>query len=145
MTKKETVRILGMLDCYYRDNRKIDPETMADAWHEIIADYEYDDIRRAVVEFVRTDRREYPTFPVPSQIIGGLETLDERERKWVNRIILGLMYGKDHEGLEDGCKRYLNKRNYERVADTWEYIRMVEHRDELVALLKKLHREELNG
>ena len=145
MTKKETVRILGMLDCYYRDNRKIDPEEMADAWHYIIGAYEFEDVRRAVVEFVKTDRREYPTFPVPSQIIGGMETIEERERRMINKIRFALTYGKDYAGLDEDLRRYLSKKNYEWITDSWAYVEMVDKARELADLIRKLHREELDG
>ena len=141
MKKAETIRILKMLDCYYRDTRKIDPEEMADAWHYIIGGYDYEEVRRAVVEFVKTDRREYPTFPVPSQIISGMETLEEREHRIINRIRFALTYGKDYGGIDEDAQRYISKANYTRIADSWTYMEMVDRSKELAELIQKLHWE----
>lgn len=145
MTKLEVVKILKRLDCYYRDTRQVDPGEMADAWFDIIGGYDFDDVWRAVIEFAKMDRREYPTFPAPSLIINGMETIEEREQKSINKIRFALTYGKDYAGLDEDLRRYLSKKNYEWIADSWAYVEMVDKARELADLIRKLHREELDG
>ena len=141
MTKSEVTTILGMLSCYYTDRRNIDPGMMVENWHLILSGYDFKEVKRAVVDFVKNDNREYPTYPVPAQIINGLETISVRDRRTVNGVILGLMYEKDFEGLLTEEKRYIRKEDYNRILQTWRYIDMVDKRDELMDLVKKLHEE----
>lgn len=68
MTETETIKILALLNAYYGQG-KAEPETMANAWHMLLKDYDYKTVEGAVLNFAREDKREYPVFPSVGQIL----------------------------------------------------------------------------
>ena len=140
MNKKETAEILAMLSSYYAERRNADPKRMVEDWHRILADYDFKDIERAVMHFAMNDQREVPIFPVPSQIISGLDTIGVRERRVLNSVVNALMMG-NYEALEADGKRFISKADFNRVQSTWNYYDMATKRKDLESLVMKLHWE----
>ena len=103
MTKKETGQIVKLLTTFFRKTNDAGAGSMVDSWHEVFKDYEYADVRAAVVGFAKSDTREYPTMPGVGVIIQEIERQKRKRQSpavyLFNRIIEGRPYGELPEDL----------------------------------------------
>lgn len=90
MTKKETAEIIKLLNAYFPNKGTATVATMIDAWHEALKDEDFKRTRKAVVEFAKNDRREYPTWPGVGQIIGKIEDVKKAENRHVIEAYNGI-------------------------------------------------------
>lgn len=81
MTKNETLLIMAKLSAFYGQG-KADARMMAQAWHEILKDYDFWVANNAVTQFAKHDLREYATFPTVGVIVKEIE----KEKGMINRI-----------------------------------------------------------
>lgn len=66
MTPQETARILVALKTFWPEHKTGNPAEFAAAWHMVLEDFAYADVRRAVKEYAQSGP---PFFPTPSQLI----------------------------------------------------------------------------
>lgn len=89
---------------------------MAMAWHEIIGEYDYKTVERAIINYAREDERDYPVFPSPGQII-------ESINKEVNipHAIWGRMANNcPYRELSARAKRLITQEEYESMSSKTE-------------------------
>ena len=108
MKREETIKIMAMLSAFYGQG-KSDASTMASAWHIILRDYDYHLAERAVIEFARTDKRDYATFPSVGQVVSAIE----RQKGYVNRIYNGMLDNEVYDSLPEGAQRLISEADYE--------------------------------
>lgn len=104
MNKNETVKILAMISAYYGQG-KADPQQMVNAWYVILKDYDYGVAEKAVIEFAKTDSRDYATFPSVGQIVRAIE----KQKNYANLIYNTLWAGGDYDSLPVGAQNLLSK------------------------------------
>lgn len=110
MTMQETIKIITMLSAYYGQG-KADAKTMANAWHLILKDYDYDLAEKAVIEFAKTDKRDYASFPAPSKII---EQIEKQLAKY--NLILNYAFNKKaYRELPIGCHECISQDKYKEL------------------------------
>lgn len=145
MTRTETTEIMSMLVCYYRLPAGVEAGVMASAWHEILKPYAFVDVRDAIVEFARSDKRDYPTFPSPAQIVGGIKTAEQRSRSALNRIRNAMVYGKAWGALAPELRTMISEEDYIRIMDKWPVLEMVDQADLFELDIMKAVRERMRN
>ena len=131
MTKKETVQILALLSAFY-GNGKANANVMADAWYQILKDFEYDDAHKAVMNFARNDCREYAAFPPPGRIV----ELIKHEANKYNRLFNSIHKGIPYDDLDQELKVLCQPDMYKRGQDM-EPEELLAKRDEFIGYVKK--------
>ena len=112
MTKKETAEIVKLMNAYFRRTGSATVGTMIDAWHEALKDQDFARTRRAVVQFAKNDRRDYPTWPAVGQIIAAIEDEKKTENRPVMMAYSGLCKGSDYESLPREVRDRLTPEKY---------------------------------
>ena len=112
MTKDETIMILAMLSAYYGQG-KADPNQMVSAWHLILREYEYGVAEKAVIEFARTDSRDYASFPSVGQIINAIE----KQKGYANLVFNSIWARQDYDTLPEGAQRLITWQRYNELKD----------------------------
>ena len=118
MNKKETAEIVKLMNAYFRQTGTATVATMIDAWHEALKDEEYKTIKRAVVEFAKTDRREYPTWPGVGQIMAAAETVKDTDRKPVAIVFNSAVDGKPYRELPEEIQARITPERYGKYLKT---------------------------
>lgn len=104
MVKKETVKIMAMLCAFYGQG-KGEPEAMADAWHIVLQEYSYNEACEAVINFAKTDTRDYATFPAVGKIVQEIEKGRAARGKAVNEVYLAIaLNNRSYEDLSAMAK-----------------------------------------
>ena len=112
MNKKETAEIVKLMNAYFRQTGTATVATMIDAWHEAFKDEDFKVIKRAVVEFAKTDRRDYPTWPGVGQIMAAAETVKGAERKPVTIVFNSALDGKPYRELPEEIQARITPERY---------------------------------
>lgn len=108
MTKAETIKILTLLSAFYGEG-KAEAEIMAAAWHELLYEYEYFIVRRAVMEYAKSDVREYASFPTPGRLIEAIEHESALYRLVFNKML----QGNDYSELPERGKALISESEYD--------------------------------
>lgn len=112
MTKDETIKIMAMLGAFYSGGKN-DPKAQAKAWHLILADYDFGIAQQAVLNFAKSDTRDYATFPTVGKIIAEIERMKKRKLLAVNEVLMGISYGRDFDMLSGDGQELIPKETYE--------------------------------
>lgn len=108
MKKAETVQLLAMLSAYYGQG-KADAKTMANAWHILLKDYPYIVAERAVIKYVKSDKRDYASFPPPGAVIAVIEA----ENKILNGVRNKALKKVSYDELSSDAKAWVTEPLYE--------------------------------
>lgn len=143
MTKEETVKIMAMLGAFYAGGKN-DPKMQANAWHLILAKYDYRIASKAVMTFAENDRREYATFPAVGCIVQAIKDEQTKEEKPIKEITHNLFYGMDYINLSDEARNLISEERYN------EWLKMnaeefASNHTELTETLKENNRKLLGG
>lgn len=111
MTIDETVKIMGLLGAFYSAG-KFNPEIMAEAWHEILKDYDFNIVKRAVFNFAKNDTRDYATFPAVGKIVQAIEDEMRKEQAPVKEVVRAISYGWDYDQLSADAKAIISHEKY---------------------------------
>ena len=111
MKKKECVQIMAMLGAFYGAG-KSDPEIMAEGWYAILAPYDFEIARAAVLEFAKNDVRDYATFPAVGKIVQGIEQQMIKQKAPIREILTAVSYGRDYSQLSAEAKRNISEEHY---------------------------------
>ena len=111
MTKKETIQIMALLSAFYGAG-KSNPEIMAEGWYLILAPYDYEVAKRAVLNYAKNDTREYGTFPTVGNIVKCIEEEMQKDQAPIKEIVLSISYGKDYDQLSDNAKNNISEDRY---------------------------------
>ena len=114
MNKKETAEIVKLMNAYFRQTGTATVATMIDAWHEALKDQEYKTIKKAVVEFAKSDRRDYPTWPGVGQIMAAAETVKDKETKPARVVFSAAVDGKPYKELPEEIRDRITPEQYNR-------------------------------
>lgn len=107
MTVQETIVILAMLSAYYGEG-KSDPEQMVPAWHVILKDYDFATAQIAVVNFAKTDYRDYATFPSVGKIVQAIDA----ERLKRRAVFNAALSEKPYEELDNQYREIVTEEQY---------------------------------
>lgn len=114
MTKDETLKIMAMLSAYY-GRPKANSTDMANAWHLILAKYDYQMACNAVVAFAENDTRDYATFPAPGVIVKIIRQECSKSTANINEVLTGVTSGKSWINLSPEARSLVNEDRY----NTW--------------------------
>ena len=120
LTLKETTTILFMLSAYYGQG-KSDTKLMAMAWHPILEGYDFGIAQEAVIEFAKSDMREYASFPTPGRVVDAIESRISMRNGIINMAISGYTYA-------DLCER---EPKYAALVTEKQYGYLLERRENL--------------
>lgn len=112
MTKDETIKIMAMLGAFYSGGKN-DPRAQANAWHLILADYDFHTAQQAVLNFARTDARDYATFPTVGKIIAEIDKIKNHRLSVINEILLGISYGRSFDMITVDGQELIPREMYE--------------------------------
>ena len=132
MTLHETIQIMAMISAYYGQG-KSDAKSMARAWHIILKDYDYLTTEQAVVQFAKTDTRDYGTFPSVGQIVAAIEREKKMPRLIHNMATMNNLYS----NLPDRAKELISESDFERIREV-EY-------EEALNYIKRNNKSLLGG
>lgn len=116
MTKQQTVMIMAMLSAYY-GRPKTDPDEMANAWHLILGEYDFEVMKYAVVQYAKQDVRDYSTFPAPGVIVKIARAELARRQKPVKEILRGVNSGSGYWKLSEEAKALISEETYNEWID----------------------------
>lgn len=111
MTKKETIRLMAMLEAFYGQG-KGKPEIMAEGWYLILEPYDFEIAKRAVLTFVKNDTREYGTYPTVGNIVKCIEDEMRKSEAPIKEIVRSISYGKDYSQLSESAKNSISEDRY---------------------------------
>ena len=114
MTKKEVIKLLAILSAYYGTS-KADAETMVNAWHLLLKEYDYKIAEQAVLEYAKSDDREYSQFPHIGAII---KSIKEEEKTFTvirNYALESDISGRRYERLPERCKKWISRERFEKL------------------------------
>lgn len=135
MTKQETILIMAKLSAFYGQG-KSDVRMMADAWHEILGEYDFMTANNAVTQFAKHDVREYATFPAVGCIVEAIEKEQGVKQKIFNFAFNGRLY----EELPMRAKEIISKEQFEWFKGQHpEYLRL--NKDAILAKIDGIYRE----
>lgn len=116
MTRKETAEIVKLLMAYFRNNSSATAATMIDAWYLVLKEYEFKMVRAAVIDFAKSDRRDYPTMPGVGQIVAKIDEARAAKNKPITMAINSLVYGVEYDALPEDVRKVVGRERYERYA-----------------------------
>lgn len=109
MTREEVTKVLALLSAYYdRKPSSMKTQAITEAWYYVIGEYDYGIAKRAIVEFVKNDTRDYATFPSA----GVIRKAIEEEMFVPNRIFNKLRMGKSYGELTKKEQGYITEEWY---------------------------------
>lgn len=111
MTKKKTLELMMVLSAFYGAG-KGNPEMMAEGWYMILAPYDFEVAKRAVLNYAKNDTREYGTFPTVGNIVKEIEAEIRREQAPVNEVVRAVSYGWDYSQLSKEAKAIITIETY---------------------------------
>lgn len=111
MTEVETIKIMAMLGAFYSSGKN-DPKTQAKAWHLLIGEYDYEVVKRAVLNYAKNDVREYASFPAVGVIIAEIKKIDAEMEKPIKEIIHRVLMGLDYHGLSIEGQKLISEEQY---------------------------------
>lgn len=133
MTEKETVKALTLLSSFYGEG-KAEVNIMVKAWHELLADYEYFVVRRAIFNFARNDTREYASFPTPGTIVMEIEN-EQSTYSGIYNALLNDQWNGNYEKVPDYIKQLFSADQYDRFM-ALEYQERLNLRNDVILSLK---------
>ena len=83
MTRDETKKILLAVCSIYTNFKPMDMSITVDTWHILLEDYDYSDIHKAMIAFMRVDTSGFA--PTPAQLINTLHEVCETS-KYLNPV-----------------------------------------------------------
>lgn len=111
MTKEQTIKVLELLNAFYAGGKN-DPQQQVIAWHLILKDYDFQDAMNAVLNYAKTDRREYAQFPTVGRIIEQIEKEKSDRHKAVKEVITAISYGRPYEALTSDARLLISNEDY---------------------------------
>ena len=117
MTKQETLSIMATLCALYGQG-KGDPAVMAEAWHEMLKEFSFEDVKAGVYNFARNDTRDYATFPGCGKIIAEVRAAQDRKIKGVTLAYEGIARNSTYDSLSEAAKAMITRERYEGLLDT---------------------------
>lgn len=111
MTKEQTIKVLELLNAFYAGGKN-DPQQQVIAWHLILKDYDFQDAMNAVLNYAKTDRREYAQFPTVGRIIEQIEKEKSDRQKAVKEVITAISYGRPYEALTNDARLLISNKEY---------------------------------
>lgn len=132
MTREEVGKVLALISAYYdRKNHAMSTQAIVEAWYYVIGEYDYEIAKRAIVEFVKNDTREYATFPSAGLIRKAIE-----EEEAVPRLIFNSAFrGSPYETLSPRCKEEITEQAYGDLMENKQED-LLEHKDRIIERLK---------
>lgn len=131
MTKEETIKTLAMLSAFY-GNGKADPHIMAEAWHLLLKDFDFCDAEKAVLNYAKSDCRDYAAFPPPGKIV----ELIKHEANKYNRLFNSLHKGRPYDDLDIELKCLCPPDMYQRGLDL-EPEELLNNREKFIGYVRK--------
>lgn len=131
MTKEETLASLAHLSAFYGEG-KSDVKMMVEAWHEVIGEYDYYIVKRAIIEFAKNDTRDYASFPPAGRIIEEIK----KQNGMYNRIYNELLKSTDYESLSEEAKKIIKKEIYDNFMNR-NYEQKLNCREDVIKMLRK--------
>lgn len=116
MTKKQTIELMAMLSAFYGAG-KGNPEIMAEGWHMILEPYDFENAKKAVLNYAKNDTREYGTFPTVGNIVKEIEAEMKREQAPITEIVRAVSYGWDYSQLSRNAKAIVTEKQYKEWLD----------------------------
>lgn len=113
MNKKETAKIVKLMNAYFRNTGTATVATLIDAWHEALKDEDFHRTQKAVVRFAKNDRRDYPTWPAVGQIIAAIAEEKKAEDRPINLAFNAIFEGRDYEELPQEVRDRLAPEKYQ--------------------------------
>lgn len=111
MTETETIKIMAMLGAFYSSGKN-DPKTQAKAWHLVIGEYDYEVVKKAVLNYAKNDVREYASFPAVGVILAEVGKINAEMEKPVKEIIHRVLMGLDYYGLSVEGRKLISEQQY---------------------------------
>lgn len=111
MTREETIKIMAMLGAFYSSGKN-DPQTQASAWHLVIGEYDYEVVKKAVLNYAKSDVREYASFPAVGVIIAEVEKINAEMEKPIREVIHRVLMGLDYYGLSVEGQKLISEQQY---------------------------------
>lgn len=131
MNLKQTGKVVDMLKSWYQLRNDTDDRTLIGNWHLILEPYEYETVMEAVLHFARTDKRDYPSFPTPAQIINGIQTIEQQNRISMAKIAKHLIDGKTWDTMTPELQEIITEEDYNEIMTTWDVFEMINKSDQL--------------
>lgn len=131
MNLKQTGKVVDMLKSWYQLRNDTDDRTLIGNWHLILEPYEYETVMEAVLHFARTDKRDYPSFPTPAQIINGIQTIEQQNRISMAKIAKSLIDGKAWDTMKPELQEIITEEDYNEIMTTWDVFEMINKSDQL--------------
>lgn len=110
MSKKEVIKLLAIISAYYGTS-KTDAETMVNAWYLLLKDYDYSIAEQAVLEYAKSDTREYSQFPKIGVVIESIK----KEEQAFTVIRNHAYYDKEYSELSERGKKWITEERYNRL------------------------------
>jgi len=133
MSKKDTLKILAMLSAFYGQG-KSDPEQMLNAWHLILKDYSYQECEKAVIQFAKSDCRDYATFPAPGVLINQIEETRKNEHSMKCAAWINILNTDEYDQLTEEAKDWFPKERFEELKKLPYEIQLAQ-RDNFIKLI----------
>lgn len=131
MNLKQTGKVVDMLKSWYQLRNDTDDRTLISNWHLILEPYEYETVMEAVLHFARTDKRDYPSFPTPAQIINGIQTIEQTNKIKMAKIAKHLIDGKAWDIMTPELQKIITEEDYNEILTTWDVFEMINKSDQL--------------
>lgn len=112
MTKSETIQLMAMLGAFYGAG-KANPEIMAEGWFMILEPYDFKIAQKAVLNYAKSDVREYASFPTVGNIVRCIEDEMRKEQAPVKEIVRAISYGWGYDQLSKDAKTLISDERYE--------------------------------
>lgn len=116
MTKTETIQIMAMLGAFYGAG-KANPEVMAEGWYIILEPYDYQHAYNAVLDYARSDTRDYASFPTVGNIVKCIEKEIAKEEAPIKEIVRAISYGWGYDQLSADAKANITEKHYDEWLD----------------------------
>lgn len=133
MTEKETAKALTLLSAFYGEG-KAEVYLMVKAWQELLADYEYFVVRRAIFKFAKNDTREYASFPTPGTIIMEIKNEYSTYSGIFNALLNDQWHG-NYEKVPDYIKQLFSADQYDRFM-ALDYQERLNLKEDIILSLK---------
>lgn len=111
MTKAEAIQVMAILAGLYGQG-KGNPEVMAESWYLILEPYDFEIAKKAVLNYAKTDTREYGTFPTVGNIVKEIEAEMRKEQAPIKEVVRAISYGWGYDQLSKEAKANITEEHY---------------------------------
>lgn len=122
-----------MLSAFYGQG-KSDPEQMLNAWHLILKDYSCQECEKAVIQFAKSDCRDYATFPAPGVLIKKIEEEHQKEHKQKCLAWINILNTDEYDQLIEEAKDWFSREQFNELKKLPHEIQVTK-RDNFIKLI----------